>query len=297
MTLPVTPFRHGDTTSVPDHLNSEFSAVGDAIAEVEQEFADGNLALHGTGTELAAGLALAIGTGLSVRILNEAFWLSGRRYEIDEAVGYLVSSLPLNSTRHLYMDASFAITDYASRQTPNPAGTWYMGTATTNASACTAVDDSNADRVANLAGMAARLVSAEADVDALQAAVGIPYSAVDPLDDRVTALENAGPGGAAATWGAMAKAAGDPTTVDQEIAAAIAAIPAPTGGTGDGSTTVSLPWDIEAANQGRMLLKLTRTVDPELPVDQVDCICIVNGVWGDGTDGSPDFIDRVHSTW
>jgi hypothetical protein len=297
MTLPVTPFRHGDTTSVPDHLNSEFSAVGDAIAEVEQEFADGNLALHGTGTELAAGLALAIGTGLSVRILNEAFWLSGRRYEIDEAVGYLVSSLPLNSTRHLYMDASFAITDYASRQTPNPAGTWYMGTATTNASACTAVDDSNADRVANLAGMAARLVSAEADVDALQAAVGIPYSAVDPLDDRVTALENAGPGGAAATWGAMAKAAGDPTTVDQEIAAAIAAIPASTGGGETGTdTSVALPWDVDACNASRFLLKIVRSVDPQAAEDAVDCVVIVNGVFGDGTDGSPNYVDAA-STW
>ena len=304
MTTPAVPFRHGDARNVPDHLNAEFSAVGASVVGLEDEVAAGNLALHGTGTEAAAGLTLSIGTGLSCRVLNGAFWVGGRRYEISELVGYLVAPVEINTTRHLYMDTSLQVTSYAAKQSPNPAGTWYLGTATTNATACTAVNDSVADRIASVATLGGRVSDLETDITGLQTAVGIPYSAGVSLDSRVTDLESAGggTGGGPAYWGGLDKAAGDATTIDQEIDGAVTAHVAALHGAvadgGGGSTPDPvLPWDVDAVNQAAELLKLTRSVDPDLPATQVDAVVVVWSVFGDGTGGTPDFIDRVNSTW
>ena len=45
------------------------------------------------------------------------------------------------------------------------------------------------------------------------------------------------------------------------------------------------------------MLKLTRSVDPEHALHMIDCVVLVWTIWGDGTAGSPDYVDAVNSTW
>lgn len=286
---PVNPFVTGESSTFPEHLNQEFATLGDAINTLSDEFATGNEALHGTGAE-STGTLLEIATGRACDVSAGAYWINGRRYVMAADV---TVALPANQTSHLYMDAVGTVSVYATLQGTNPVGTWYIGTATTNSAACTAVDDSDADRVANLAQLPEitdRLTIAEADIDA--------------LDGRVTDIESGAVGGSGpAYWGALGKASSDATTITQAIEAGIDAHEADKHSgevdTGDdnGTTVIIMPQDVDAVNQARHLLKYTRTVDPDGAADQVDAVTIVWGVWGDGTGGSPDFVDRVNSTW
>ena len=136
----------------------------------------------------------------------------------------------------------------------------------------------------------------------LTAALGADYVGETPpadVDTRLTALEAGGGGGGGTVfWGALEKGAGDPTTIEQRIVALIAEHVAavPHGGGGGGGEAVVLPWDIEWVNQAKHLMMATRWM-PDMPATQVDSIVIVEGSYGDGSGGSPDWIDREHSTW
>lgn len=147
--------------------------------------------------------------------------------------------------------------------------------------------------------------SAELFWDWLGDRLGAAYMGETPPDDidaRLTAMESGGGGGGGGTvyWGGLQKASGDPTTIDQEIDAKIVEYGSEHcqgGGGGGGATPVDVPWDCAAVNDLKARLKAIRTVDPEAASTQINSIYVVADVWGDGTGGSPDWTDRVNSTW
>ena len=136
----------------------------------------------------------------------------------------------------------------------------------------------------------------------LETAVGIPYTGVSSLDSRVTDLEDGvTPGGGYEYWRNMPKAPADETTVTQEAQAIADAEVAEHvvqyhSGTGDSEIEPAELWDIDGENQARALLTAGQWL-PDLPSEQRDCVIVIAGVYGDGSGGTPDFIDRVHSTW
>lgn len=290
----IIPFVPGEMVGFADHLNSEFRAEDAADAAILAELAAGNLALHGTGC--VSGLVLSPGSGLSANLSDGAYLLGGRYYLQGTQIGYEVIALPANQTSYIYMDAAGSFVCCAAQQTPDPTGTWYVGSATTGASVCLSVSQVGCDRVLNPAGLQGELTAIADEVSALDSAIGIPYTGSVSLQARVTTLEGGGDGGSQVVyWGALQKANGDPTTVDQEIASKIAALPS-AGGSGSG-VAVSKQWDVDAVNQSKHLLRYTGATDHQGPANAVDCVTIVWGCYGDGSNSSPDFVDRVHSTW
>ena len=66
---------------------------------------------------------------------------------------------------------------------------------------------------------------------------------------------------------------------------------------GGGGTAVSVEDDCFRANDIRSRLLQVRSHSPDVVATQRNAIYIVDGVYGDGSGGSPDFIDHVNSTW
>lgn len=291
---------YGDTaTDFSDHLAEMFQLQEDNVLVLESDLALSNLILHGTG-RTASGCRLAVGTGLSVHVSNGYFVVDGKIGQIDEQVGYSVGSLTDNSTNHLYMDIDGLITTYSSKQGSNPSGTWYLGTAVTNGGECTTVDDSTADILESLTDFRTELDTAKDDIDAIEAAVGMPYPDGNAsLDSRVTALESGGGGGGGTVyWGALKEASGDPTTIEEYVAAQIGA--AGGGGGGDGQTpetiTVQMPSDIEIANHLRLTMRLMHAL-PEVEETQIYSYYYVPGISATGLcdlDNTTATIDTVN---
>jgi len=121
------------------------------------------------------------------------------------------------------------------------------------------------------------------------------------VDTRLTALEGGGGGGGGGTvvWGGLEKGVADDTTIDEEIDAKIAehVVNVQHGGGGGGGTAVSVEDDCFRANDIRSRLLQVRSHSPDVVATQRNAIYIVDGVYGDGSGGSPDFIDHVNSTW
>jgi hypothetical protein len=145
----------------------------------------------------------------------------------------------------------------------------------------------------------------------LQSAVGDAYLETpqpDGIDTRLSDLETmvGGGGGGDGTpyWKNMPESPSSARTPEQmaqavadaDVAAHVAALHQGETPGGEESTPVEA-FDIDANNQSRALLKTVRSVDADGAETQVDAVTIVWGVYGDGSGGSPDFIDRVNSTW
>lgn len=305
---PLVNFRTGDTTGVAAHLNREFAAVGDAVTDLGNEVAAGNEALHGTGTE-ETGDVTTVGTGLSCVVAAQSYWVVGRRYTL---AADLTVALPGSSTRHLYMDADQVVTQYAARQSPNPEGTWYLGTATTDSGSCTAVDDTNADRVANLAGLETRMDAVEAgilELDGVKTVLGLGYYDVDgdpvtgeaSVHDRLTALESGGGGGGVSYWGGLERSSGDPTTIPEYVASQIGESGGGDGGGGTGGTTstttvTKLPSDLEIANHLRLVLRTMHAL-PGIEETQLLAYHFVPGISDDAlydAVATTAPVDKVH---
>jgi len=284
----------GDSIGFGEHLRQQFQLQQDNLVILDGEMAEGIEALHGPGKE-PGGCSLSTGSGLSCVVAGGYYWVGGRRYLGAEQI----VALPALSTRHLYMDAEGSVTLYSSQQSPRPDGTWYVGSATTDGTDCTAVDDSEADVVASPANTETRLAALEAEDIALA-------GEIESLDGRVTDLESAGGGGSGpAYWGALQKSSGVATTIDQEIDAKIAThlTEAAHGGGGDGGTVVSTEgvWDVDAENQALALLARLKNSPVEEALaefaSQENSIIVVWGVCGEGSNGTDDYVDREHSTW
>ena len=288
---PQTPFQPGDAIGVAEHLNAEFALVGDSVQAVADDLALSNEVLHGPGRE-SGGCGLSVGTGLSCVIGAGYYWAAGQRCENQAPV---VVALPASQTSYLYQDADGMVVPYSSRQTPNPEGTWFCGTATTDGMGCIAVDDTEADVVAGNAALSAQVSGLDSRMEAAE-------ELLEEHEDRITDLESGGGGG-----GGTGPVYADPLrrsysnaeTVGQKFAALEAEIDALQDAVGSGGNVVAVEqpaWDIDAVN-GALHLQAQTTEDAlEAAYSQVNTIQIKHGVFGDGSGETPNYIDAA-STW
>jgi len=224
LTITRTPYAIGETTGLPAHLEANEQELETAIEALDTNQAVIEDELHGIGTVLdpASDTVMQAGSGLSVQVLNQAVYVDGRRCPIDEGPGWLVVSVPSVQTSHIYLDKDGAETvldnaTYPDPQAAKPAGTWYVGQCTTDATDVTAVDFSACDHIGSIA--ATQTLAEELQVD-----IGTPYDegTLGTVKVRLAALEGGGPG-PAVYWGALEETAIDPTTVQQAIDAGNAA--------------------------------------------------------------------------
>ena len=267
------------------------------IDVVQTDLEGGITALHGRGFE-GDGTILRTGSGLSCIVGSgptDYYWVDGRRYAIAEAGGNVLS-LPANTTSHVYMKADGTGTIRALKLEATPAGEWYCGSVVTTAGACTVVDESLADRISSQAALRTSLL-------ALVAAIGMPYLSSSTITERLAVLEAGGSAGVdPISWAALQKQFGtDPTTIVQEITAQLAAHVTAQHGetTDDGAAVVEVAltrWNAEATRNGKLSLLICRTLNPNIFDHLPDQAAVVWGIWGDGSNGSPNNVDPA-STW
>jgi hypothetical protein len=287
----------GVTQQFPGLLAAALELLKLNVDAVQADSEAADAVLHGSGFE-GDGTILTVGSGLTCRVGSSTadhYWIAGRRYAIA-TVGGEIASLPASSRSYLYMDATGAVTAYSAPLSPIPSTVWYCGTAVTGGTTCTLVDDSTADRVSSVAALSS--IAAQ-----LVAAVGLPYLNESTLDARVAILEAGGGDlGDPVSWAALQKQYGvDPTSILQQIAADLAAhVTAYHAAAGDDNASIVevnlTRWNAEATRNGRLLLLICRTLNPAIFEHLEDCAAIVWGVYGDGTNGSPNNVD-ASSTW
>jgi len=285
-----------------------------ALAQVLDTQVEG--ALEGLGAGMLQGGAVTAGSGLSVNCAPLiAVVETDKGMVFVKSAGVVAVSLPDDTAAlYLWLQALLPDTsDYDSRRDASASVVYTL----------TSAAPSNAlplARVATAGGVTTVLEdlrqwsparSAESLVDriaVIESALGPAYiSDTPPADDVGTRLDD--------LEGIVGGGSGDlvyakllpwtPTdsrtneqVMDAKDAAAIAAHVAELhGGTTPTQGNTVEPWSIDANNQARHLLKYTRSVDQRAPETQVDSIVVVWGVYGDGSNGSPDFVDRVNSTW
>jgi len=298
----------GMTTGFADLLDANFAYLDGAVAAMEQVLADAILYMHGEGKQLLCDLAT--GTGLWVEVGSaggdNVFWVNGKRYVIPEPP--FIVPLPANSTKYVYIgwDDENAVPTYRmadSKSLPSPVSEWYAGSATTDIDSCTAVDMADAETV-NADLLQETLQQILEDVELLKAAVGDDYLGETPpalsLDERVDLLEAGDISGVVIYWKLLGKAAGDPTTIEQQIDSDIAQhVTDYHSGQPDTDPNVDFiitEYDVDAANMARAWLLLCRTVQPSLFQFFSDAAWIVWLVSGDGTDEF-DNVDWDNSDW
>lgn len=282
----------GMTTGFDEALDTAFTLQQTNVEALDADVAAGILALHGQGRE-PGGCILSVGTGLSALLTNDYYWIAGHRYIVAAGVGSSTVSLAANVTNYIYQDADGAFVTYTSEQTPVPTGYWYVGTATCNASACTAVSEVGSEEVAAID-----------DLDDVKDAVGWPYTNASDVDTRLTALEGGGGGGGGFSyWGTMPKAAGVATTITQEATTLAETevadhVTAYHSGEAESVEEAQEQWDVDAVNQAKQVLYLTRAITPDLPETQTDSATVVwdSYGYGEGHD-TLNFVDTTNSTW
>lgn len=282
----------GMTTGFDEALDTAFTLQQTNVEALDADVAAAFFALHGQGRE-PGGCILAIGAGLSATLTNDYYWIAGRRYLVALGVGSSTVSLTGSVTNYIYQDADGAFVTYTSLQTPVPTGYWYVGTATCSAVACTAVDETGSEEVAAID-----------DLDDVKDAVGWPYTNPADIDTRLAAVEGGGGGGGGFSyWETMPKAAGDATSITQEATTLAEDEVADHVTTYHAGEAVSVEdaqeqWDVDAVNQAKQLLYLTRAITPDLPETQASAATVVwdSYGYGEGADGLT-FIDVANSTW
>ena len=140
-------------------------------------------------------------------------------------------------------------------------------------------------------------------VAAFEARVAAVEATVVDHEARLTAQENTGGSetGGYRYYRDMPLEPGDETTppqlMDKKLADHVTALHGEGGETATGDTIIIEPNDTEAVNQALALLQDIETDNVQAGATQIDCMIIVPMKWGDGSNGSPDFVDRVNSTW
>lgn len=144
------------------------------------------------------------------------------------------------------------------------------------------------------------------ELDEIREAIGLQYfgESAPPvsLDARVDDLEAAGGDGGTGPvyWKDLKRAAGDATTIDQRIDHDVQEHVDQyhqDEEEGDSFVVQAEPWDEDSVNQARHALRATRQTDAGLPAVLIDTLVVCWGIYGDGSGTSPDFIDRINSTW
>jgi len=287
LTITRTPYAVGETTELPAHLEANEQALETAVENLDSYQAVIENELHGIGTVLdpATDTVLQAGAGLSVQVLNQSVYVDGRRYTIAEGPGWLVVAVPSVQTSHVYLDKANVETVLNAATNPDPqaakpAGTWYVGQCTTDATDVTAVDYSACDTVQGLAGTQALALELQADI-------GTPYdqAVLGTVKVRLAVLEGGGPG-PAVYWGGLEKTAINPTTIPEELQAWAALVLAAAV---DQAAAVleSENWDenvVLVLNLTLLLAHLAR----EFAIDHYRAFFIVPGIVGHLFTGDPN---------
>ncbi len=274
-------------------------------------------ALEGVGEGVIEGGVVSAGSGLSVYVTQLAAVVNtevGLCFIATDSQSQ-VSDLPANSTLYLY--AQTYIVEGGGEADSRESGTVVFDTNNTGG------EVSGATLLAKIVTVSASVGSVtdlrtfipaiatqqsaqdvEDAIEAIRTAIGAQYFTSSPpsrsLDARVDDLEAAEDGGGGEAgpvyWGGLDKAAGDATSVDQAIQAAIADIEVDGGG--DGIVAVpEPPWDVDAVNQAKAALDVIENLRATHAEHYVDTVAVVWGIWGDGSSGTPNFIDEENSTW
>lgn len=275
-------------------------------------------ALEGLGEGLIEGGEVSAGTGLAVDVtaLKAVVDTAKGKCYIATAATVQVSGLTPNTTAYLFAQANLeteggtddsretAVVVFDTETSDTPLlGATLLAKVVTGADAVTSVTDERSyiTAVAALAG----LTDFQDQIDALEVAVGTDYFGESApalsVDARLALIEAGGSSGEGPSyWGALAKSPGDSTTISQEIDSKIAAA---AGGGGDGGTVVTSEgvWDVDAENQALALLARLKSAPTEEALaefaSQEDSIIVVWGVCGEGSNETPDYVDREASTW
>lgn len=274
-------------------------------------------ALEGIGAGVVEGGVVTAGGGLSVNVtpLRAVADTQHGMVFIATTDAGVVTGLPSTGTVYIWVRAVFRVApeDPDSRESGYAELFWsvsdegeadavLLAKVVTSGGAIVSVDEA---RTFVTATQALNLAEALWDgVEGIKNAVGDDYFGASPpaasLDDRVDALEAGGGGeGGPVYWKGLQKGLGDPTTIEQQIAADIlehvTGYHSQTGGGGAGIAAGE--WDVDALNQALAALKITRSVDPDHPVWFRECAVIVWGAYGEGSGGTPEYVDWDHSTW
>ncbi|MGD9496375.1 MAG: hypothetical protein AB7Y46_08690 [Armatimonadota bacterium] len=276
----------------------------------------GALAAIGAGCLDAASWVVSAGTGLSVNISAGAGIVATEAgyAVVRSGSSYNLSGLPSNSTRYVRVEVVERVNpeDPDSREdgtlvftaTALPtqqAGSMVIAKVITSGTAVTVVEDLR--EFTATAQAAAGAEDVEDALDAIREAIGLRYfgSAAPPasVDARLSDLEAAGSEGGSGPvyWGLLQKVAGDPTTIDQQIDADIQAHVDAMHSGEQKFVAEAEPWDEDSVNHARHVLRVTRQLDGNLPDYLLGTLVICWGVYGDGSNGTPDFVDRENSTW
>ena len=265
-------------------------------------------ALEGVGAGIIDGGDVAAGTGLSVSVAAIKALVSTQHLltylQTDAPV--TVSDLEPGATLFIHAAAVFAV-DPGDPDSREDAGAVLFASDT----------DVEADaillaRVVTGADSVTSVTDLREYVPAQQAltALGDLSATVEDLEDaldalalRVDALEAGGGGGGGGTvyWGALERTGADPTRINQfvaeEIAGHVEDYHSGESESGGGTTLQIEQWETDAANFGQAVLSATRKLDATHPEEFQDAVTVVHGIYGDGTDDTPDWIDHVNTTW
>jgi hypothetical protein len=277
-------------------------------------------ALTACGTGIITGGAVAAGSGLAVNVqaLSAIVITSVGPVFIALPSGVSIPGLTDNAIQYLFAGANIVsgggaddsrntgVVVFRAGATSTPySGETPLAKVITAGGAVTSVTDLRVFLPASA------LALIQAALTEVEAALGTDYFPVPgtlamTVTDRLTALEATGVGGSGALYAdPMQRSAGNVQTVGQEftaLEARLTTVEGEVGSTGGGTVVVPVEaWDVSAQNQGTALLARLKngTLAEALAeaYSQVDAIICVAGVFGDASNGSPQFIDVAHSTW
>ncbi len=277
----------------------------------------GALQAIGTGCIEEDAWSVTAGSGLSVDVSAGAgIAQDGAGYVLLRTGGATNVVLPANSTRWLYALAVYRVDPqdpdsredgmvqfYTNATGEDVAGGILLAQVVTGSAGISSITDARTFCRGLTALM--ELETGGDDLEAVKAALGADYFGADPpptVDARLDDLEAAaadGEGGGPVYWGVLTEAAGDPTTIEQHVDAEIAAHVEALHAEDEANEFIAdpEPWDEDSVNLARHVLRATRATDDDLPAYLLDNLVVVWGLYGDGSDGSPDFVDRLNSTW
>lgn len=281
-----------------------------SIVRVLDTQLQGALAAHGYGVIGVDSWVVTAGEGLSVDITSGhgIIHSSVRGYTYARTYTARNVALPANTTLYLYATAVFRTlsgepdtredgsVEFVATGTTAPADSLLLAKIVTDGESVTEIQDLR--EFLGTEELEQEIAQWAEDLEQVKDAIGTRYFGAEPpaasLDARISDLEEAPTG--AVFWRPLHKEAGDETTIEQEVASRLYEHVEKYHQEQSVFTTEE-PWDIDAVNQARAVLKLVRTVDPEHAAWQLNTVCVVWGVWGEGTEDSPDYIDRENSTW
>ena len=276
----------------------------------------GALQALGTGCVETDAWVVAAGAGLSVDVTaGSGVAVSGDDYLFLRTTAAANVVLPASSTTYLYALAvtrvaagdpdsrEQAVVSWHTSATGGAvAGAVLVAKVITGPAAVTSVTDER-EFIRALEALEA-LGSGDDSIAEIEAAIGSEYFGEAPpaasLDARLDDLEAAatsGDGITAVFWGVLKRAAGVQTTIEQFVGEQIAAHVTDKHSSEAPFLAEAEPWDEDSVNHARHVLRQTRATDAVLPDYLLETVAVVWLIYGDGSDGSPDYVDNVNSTW